>query len=131
MQHLIRRLSAVGGDQLGVGGGFLVGFDDRSRPPAEKFGPVGATRRSDPVEFGDEFVIELDEHFTSGHGHMLYHMILLHTRLNSRAERGKRRVSVKVNCRGSFQGCPRCGGSLLGRESVRAGGGILDVRAAE
>lgn len=70
----------VRGDQLGVGRGFPFGFYDRPRPLPEEFGSAGAAHRSDPIQFRYEIVIELDEHFTSGHDHMLKHMVSRHTR---------------------------------------------------
>lgn len=74
---MIEGSTPVRGDQRGVRGGFLLGFDDRSRSLPEEVGSVGATRRSDPIQFGDQFVIELDEHLTPGHDHMLAHMVML------------------------------------------------------
>ena len=66
--------SAVRVDQAPVGGHPLIGVDHSSCPLSQQRRAAGTPNLSDLVELADEVVVELYEHFSASHDHMIHHM---------------------------------------------------------
>jgi hypothetical protein len=69
-------VTLVSGDELSVSRCEFFGGDHCCGAPAEQFGAIRPKLGSELVESCDEFVVELDENFTAGHGHMLSPMVV-------------------------------------------------------
>jgi hypothetical protein len=66
----------IRGDQFSVTCSEFFGCNNCCGAPAEKFGSIRSKLRCEFVESCHEIVVELDENFTSSHGHMVSPMVV-------------------------------------------------------
>ena len=53
----------------------VLGVNDSEGSSAQELRTVGPVRLRDLIKLRHELVIELDEHLTTGHDHMVHHMV--------------------------------------------------------
>ena len=82
------RLSPICRDEVAVGSEGVLGVDDGLGAAPEEFRAVRAKGLGELVEMVDEVVVELNEHFTSSHEHMITHM--QHATARQSSESGER-----------------------------------------
>ncbi len=68
-------LTSVGRAELTIGRSVLFSVKDCLRTSTHQLGSIGAELGGQRVELLHEIVVELYEYFTSGHDHMLSHMV--------------------------------------------------------
>ena len=94
----IDRLALVRGAKLTICGGERFGLQHRVGATAHQFGSVRAEVDRQLIEPFHEIVIELNEYFAPGHGHMLSHMA------GPRTGRNRCLAPIATGCDGSGVG---------------------------